>query len=445
MKAVTCFLAAVLAALPVDVAGEVTSKEIKRYRKSIELLVRGDRRQALKSLIEEMARRESPELAPLILVAGTAIPSQDLYRTAGKAISRLKNPEAVAAFAQSLRRKELSYRQKVLVLEGFARRHDDVSLHAALEAVRGPIVHVQLAAIDALRRHRRKEAIPVLIDVLEEFQPYRDRTWYEARSTLISLTGQAFEEIADWRKFWDGVGADFDPKILGKKKTASSMTEVKKIKASVDFFGSEIFSRNVVFVVDVSGSMTMYDEGDYDGHDVERQRERLFRSKKHVAGALKKLPRSANFNVIAFSNKVFSWQKTLQPATKGRVASAIKFVASLKANEATHTDDALKNAFRDLRVDTVILLSDGAPVRRDKGTRDDRSSGLIREILEWVKNVNAGRRVRIDTFGFRGRGTWPTNSKYSRQPYLKEPQIEQFVRFLKTLAKSNQGRFRAID
>ena len=445
MKAILFFVAALLA-LPVAGAAEVTSKEIKRYKKSIRLMVKGDRRQALSSLIKEMAATESPEVAPLILTAGTAIPSQDLYRTAGKAIARMKSPEVIAALAESLKKKKLPYRQKVLVLEGFARRRDDTSFRAALDEARNPIVHVQLAAIEALRRHQRREAIPVLIDVLEEYQKYRDRTWYEARRALISLTGQAYIEIEDWRKFWETVGADFDPKKLGKNQAkGATAIEVKKVKDSVAFFGSEIFSRNVVFVVDVSGSMLKYDEGDYDGEEVERERERLFRAKKQLTRALKKLPRSARFNVIAYSNRVFSWQKTLQPATRAKLASAVAFVNGLKANEATHTDDALEHAFKDLRIDTIILLSDGAPVKRGKGTRDDRSSGLIDEILTWVRNVNAGRRVRIDTFGFRGRGTWPENSKYSRLPHPQPPQIEQFIEFLRTLAKSSGGRFRAID
>ncbi len=426
---------------------EVTPQKAREYKRTLTLLVKGDRRGEIESLIEELAATGSPEIAEVFLVAGTAIPSQRLYRAAGKALAKVESDALIDKVAELLADEKRAYRQRVLALEAFGRRDDDASYEAVLARLKSPVVHVQLAAIDAARRRLRKEAIPVLIDLFEEFAEFRDRTWYEARVALGYLTGQDYDTVEDWRKFWANVGAKFDPKNLGKKSKGKGATEIKirPRKESVDFFGEEIFSRNLLFVVDVSGSMDMYDEGDYDGDDVETDRQRLFRAKEQLSRAIRSLPKSANFNIVAYSNRVFTWQKTLQPTTRGSVQSALKFVRNLKPIEATHTDDALKTAFRDLRVDTIVLLSDGAPTKRGKGTRDDLSSGLIREILAWVRDANAGRRIRIDTFGFRGVGEWPQKLRNRRYPTPKPEQIRAFTKFMKDLAKIGGGRYRAID
>ena len=128
---------------------------------------------------------------------------------------------------------------------------------------------------------------------------------------------------------------------------------------------------------------------------------RMQRAKDQLAGAIRKLKKGTLFNIVAFSNSVRSWQKKLVIATPKTIRQAAQFVESLRANGATHTDDAMEEAFKDLRVDTIILLSDGSPMKQTE--RDP--SKLVEKILRWVADTNSSRKVRIDTFGFEGKVT----------------------------------------
>ena len=72
---------------------------------------------------------------------------------------------------------------------------------------------------------------------------------------------------------------------------------------------------------------------------------------------------------------------------------------------------------------------------------------LIGEILKDVGNLNAARKIRINTFGFEGTGIWP--DKIPGQPSGPRPtptpqDVETFVDFMKRLAEDNHGSFRPI-
>ena len=104
----------------------------------------------------------------------------------------------------------------------------------------------------------------------------------------------------------------------------------------------------------------------------------------------------------------------------------------------------MKEAFKDVSVDTIILLTDGAPMRVD----NRNSQLLIEQILEWVRDTNSSRKVRINTFGFESVGAWPetvTGIDRRRLPPPPGPQeVQAFVSFLKTLASESGGNYRAI-
>jgi hypothetical protein len=190
--------------------------------------------------------------------------------------------------------------------------------------------------------------------------------------------------------------------------------------------------------------MFMYDESpDYKGTNVEEERQRLRRAREQLTQAVEKLPKGALFNIITFSDKVVPWQKQVQPSTPATIASALKFVNAFKAIGATHTDDALKMAFDDLAVDTIVLLSDGAPVHKLGD-----SEALVTKILAWVKDVNSARKVVIHTFGFESAGTWPKKVPFAGGGKLPPPptpaELKVFVEFLKSLASDSGGRFQPI-
>lgn len=131
-------------------------------------------------------------------------------------------------------------------------------------------------------------------------------------------------------------------------------------------------------------------------------------AKHELKKALLGLPRDAHFNLIAFNHGVYVWRDGMQKATDGNKDDALKWVRARDASGSTFIDGALRQAFRiaglgavdnaypEVNVDTIILLSDGAPT--DNGF--PKSEFMDPEvILEHVREWNGFRRVVINTIG----------------------------------------------
>jgi len=99
------------------------------------------------------------------------------------------------------------------------------------------------------------------------------------------------------------------------------------------------------------------------------------------------LPDGTLFNIIFFESEVTAFSKKLVRMSRGMRAKALRFVSDQFALRATALYPALKLAFEDPLVDTIYLLSDGAPT---VGEITD-----ISEVREEVKRWNAARHVRI--------------------------------------------------
>jgi len=279
-----------------------------------------------------------------------------------------------------------------------------------------------------------------LIATVDAHSDERDLLWLESRHALLKITGQDFETAADWKKWWAVARETFDPGAAPDEDGRTMV--VKKTGGGVEFFGAEIFSRNLIFVIDVSGSMAMFDQGSMKRKEAEKTRIRLDRARKQLLRAIESLPKTARFNIVVYSNKVTAWQKNLKPASKSAIKSAGKFVNEFLARGATYTDDALKRAFQDPEADTIVLLSDGAPTKPEFP-----SDFLIGQILKDIGDLNAARKMRINTFGFEGTGLWP--DKIPGQPSGPRPlptlqNVETFVGFMKQLAEDNHGSFQPI-
>ena len=73
------------------------------------------------------------------------------------------------------------------------------------------------------------------------------------------------------------------------------------------------------------------------------------------------------------------------------------------ADGITITDLALEEAFADLGVDTIYLITDGAPTHvGSRGGFPEDAEELIKSIHRSTKAINFLRGVRIFTLGFRG-------------------------------------------
>ncbi|MEM7166803.1 MAG: VWA domain-containing protein [Planctomycetota bacterium] len=391
--------------------------------------------------IRDLGRSDHAEAADAILRVLPFLPDAEVADVVLAALRRL-GEERLNASVESL----LGKKQPDLLVVGtvFIVAEDwrgSISEKWLFDGLRHRDQAVQGKAVSGLRKRRSKAAVPLLIDELRELQGERSQLAYAVRQALIAITGHDFEAIEDWDSWWKVNGASFDP-----NKVEEGATGVIRRKPDPDrdvprFFGVEIVSRKVLFLIDTSGSMRAFDplqeEAGGTGSDW-RIRQRIYRARTQLAAAVQKLPGDARFNIISYDDKfqVFS-SKGLVPASKKWKKRATNFAEGLKAGGQTHTDVAFDQAFSDRNVDTIILLTDGAPYH----SKEVGSRILIPQIIEQVRKLNKLRRLKIYTLGFEGRGIYPPGDERAGQSTGGGTRM---VEFLKQLAKEHRGQYAPI-
>ncbi|NXS20204.1 ITIH4 inhibitor, partial [Mystacornis crossleyi] len=147
-----------------------------------------------------------------------------------------------------------------------------------------------------------------------------------------------------------------------------------------------VFPKNVVFVIDRSGSMA--------GRKIEQTTDALLK-------ILQDLRPEDHFNFITFNNKVVEWKSSLLPATEENVASAAALVQTLTARGGTDINGALLAAVGVLEeaeglpersVSMIVLLTDGQP------TSGERNVEVIQENVH--KAINGKYALFCLGFGF---------------------------------------------
>jgi len=197
-------------------------------------------------------------------------------------------------------------------------------------------------------------------------------------------------------------------------------------RTGVSLFGTLVTGKNIAFVIDTSGSMLTTDPvtatgaaprpsgprtvvGDPSKQPAEEKkdeppsdRQRMYRAKTELAKVIRALPEDVRFNIINYASDVASWKKSMVPASDANKKAAVEYVEALKADGITVTDMAVEEAFADLQLDTVYLITDGAPThigQMGPGLPED-APALIRAIHARVEELNFLRGVRIFTLGF---------------------------------------------
>lgn len=134
-------------------------------------------------------------------------------------------------------------------------------------------------------------------------------------------------------------------------------------RTSATFYGVPVESDRIIFVIDVSASMLRRDPGE-DGS-------RFQVAVRELLGAARKLEAEARINVIFFGTEVWKWEKSLQKLNAATLARLERDLRTRRPIGATYLYDGLEAALDDPEVETIYLLSDGAPsggeVRRARG------------------------------------------------------------------------------
>jgi len=138
-------------------------------------------------------------------------------------------------------------------------------------------------------------------------------------------------------------------------------------------FGS-IIERNVILLVDVSGSMvTSIDE-------LKRELEKILWQQIHK--------HKINFSIMKFSTEPELWRRSLVEPNAQNCKEVIDWISEFEAYGGTCTIDALRLAFQVENLEAIYLLSDGKP--------DTSTSSVLRDVAA----LSTSNKLKIHTISF---------------------------------------------
>lgn len=275
---------------------------------------------------------------------------------------------------------------------------------------------LRVAACDALGKIGSMEAVEPLVTRMErETGRVRDAIHAALKAITYDDLGRKPE---NWRAWWDREKAKV-PNGLPKRPEKPAADAAKKQPEDPNkrygdgpkYYGIEIYSSRIGFVLDTSLSMDQLFEPDpsaaaalsrtYNGST------KLAICKEEIAQVLKGLDPRSHFSIIVFNTKIQWWKKNPVPSSGGNISSAAGWMLSLPAAGETNYYDGLRAAL-DLpdgpddspdfksTPDTLTFLTDGSPTQGEITDADT--------LLQWYTSLNRYARVRTHciTFGLKG-------------------------------------------
>jgi hypothetical protein len=254
--------------------------------------------------------------------------------------------------------------------------------HAALE---DDSWSVRLAAVRCWQQWRQQEGIPHLIDTLAREHGSVQLAAHEA---LAALTGKELGLSASaWEAWWQEQGPDY---VL---PSLEQVAQARAAKMPLDadpaathtvserrYHGLAIHDGGSLFLLDASGSM----EEDF---DASRSKYQVYA--ENLLQTIGGLSAKASFGMMLFSGDAQLWRSELAANRPEHVDAAAKFLTQASLGGPTDLHDALVTALAIPEVESLYVLTDGAP-----------TSGFLRDtesLLQVVARANRHLGVRIHT------------------------------------------------
>ena len=411
-----------------QVHGDVNSE-----KKRLSAAIRGDKFDPASVAVDRLIKIGTPKAIDALVSVGLGGDHYGIERYIGSKLVGLPAGDAferVCELANEDRRAPV----RVILTLVLASRKELEANQAVLTNLYDRDPTVALTSVEALAKKENLASVDHLIEALARLEKARNADSllaYEIRKCLLKITGEDFRNADDWRNFWAPRKGNYKKPAKGSAK--KGMTSVRRDPPA--FFGMEVVAKNVIFLLDVSGSMEKIDAlpeepGDKQpggtgvgAPDTDKPkdmapnpaRQRLKRVQNELIRTIEKLPDDVMFNIITFNHEIKMMSQGLKKATGRNKREAITYVRNFEAQGETWTDHALRQAFSAGNLRAIFLLSDGAP-RRDNTLLDTGP------ILQWVREANRFKRVRLNTVGFAQAG-------------------KKLRSFMKNLAQQNNGQY----
>lgn len=381
-------------------------------------------------------------LEPVARTEASALLTKELTRTRKPApravvlrgLGRVDHPMIRAALVEEVAASPIPA-LRVAALDALGRHPAEDSQRAALHALDDESWTVRSAALALLSVTGGKAAVPRLIDALEKED---GRLISDVMATLRALTKVDYHDnVTLWREWWTkhesgftGFGRD------AKAPGAVAPTGATAARKGAYFYGIETRSKHIIFVLDISGSMSWAPDAHWSTQQQQAGmpqpspapagKQKIDFAKRELIQAISALPEDATFNVITFASEMQVWQKKMQTAKTSKKAAVKRWIQSLSADGATNLWDALERAFAiagrgtfdrgySLAADTIFILSDGDP---NRGRITDKD-----QILREVKELNRLRKLAVHCVG------------------VGPSETVDYIAFLARLARQNGGQF----
>jgi HEAT repeat protein len=271
-------------------------------------------------------------------------------------------------------------RVRLSALEAAVGRGGEDGAQAVLRALRDDSWSLRLAAADLAGRVRDRRMLAGLVEALRDA---RVRVADAAGRSLTALTGIPFDAVHGvWAAWLAGDGQAFDPAVASaepeERPRPPPLPAGSRTVEGVRFLDLPIRSKHLAFVLDCSHSMgELLPNGRTRWAEVVVELERALKS---MSGAV------ANLCVFADEvTPVFPRAVVLDAARRDEV---MRLARGRSPRGWTALYDAIAWGLADPEVDTVVVLSDGAPTAGSHFTKTD-FFGELRRANRW-------RRARID-------------------------------------------------
>lgn len=392
--------------------------------------------QAMLEAAERLRAEPSKNGVKALVRYGALVEDVDVYIAARDALAAATEGKAREELLKSCE-KSKRFEMRVLCVDALALCDDDEATTAIGERLEDKEGPVRIAAIRALGRQAKRACVPLLFERLGAGDMSDVNTENEELySALHALTGQGFETLEDWRKYWETVGDDFDPK--GRGEVEAGATRVRE--GAGKLFETAVLSKRFVLVLDISNSMRVIDlaEGTTapgkDGNPRPYRdpgtnwppdpESRFMRARNEFVAFIEQLDPAVHFTIVVFGleRDTRTWNPQLQRATPRVKQDAVEFVTALRWSGATRTDLALEQAFAVADADTIYLFSDGIPERSNGSKTEPIPQD---EVIAKAKTLNRARKLRLNVYGFA-----------TVSPPTKD--------FLRKLAVENDGEYQDI-
>jgi hypothetical protein len=159
-----------------------------------------------------------------------------------------------------------------------------------------------------------------------------------ARDALLRLTGEThWTDVAVWKAWWTENSENFEPAPLDdaefKKRHAELLAKLGDGLGggiAAQFYGKKVKGKNILFLLDASGSME--EEG------------RMDRLKNELSHMIEQMEESFSFGFVMFPLDTFP-SRGIEPADKRMKDRAARFIERLSPKGGTPMAQALRFAF----------------------------------------------------------------------------------------------------